>query len=57
MVRTSHLGRFRKKPWAGLAGQEEQQRLVGRIAAMNAQELSKAQDPHNRPSEAAQVDR
>jgi hypothetical protein len=27
------------------------------IAAVNAQELSKAQEPHNRPSETAQVDR
>jgi hypothetical protein len=57
MVRTSHFGRFRKKPWAGLAGQEEQQRLVSLIAAVNAQDLSKAQEPHNRPSEAAQVER
>jgi hypothetical protein len=56
MIRTSHFGRFRKKPWAGLIGQEEQQRMVVLIAAASALDRPKAQDPHNLPSETPQVD-
>jgi hypothetical protein len=49
-MRTSHVGRFRKKPWAGLAGQKKQKWMVGLIAASKAQDRPKAQDSHNLPS-------
>ena len=38
MRRTSLFVRLRKKPYTRLAGQEEQQRMVSLIAAVNAQD-------------------